>query len=352
MLNLARRQVRAAPRAVICAVLVHAAVLAAVLLAPLRRSPVGVGPQVFPPADEIAIATDLEPVGEAASAPVPRTTEPNAQREATSPTSPTSLLDRRTGSASANETAAAANESARVQPDLVAPSTGATPPPVNVFAPPTLGIALGAPNPFAARGALPDVASPPDGPSATNGAQPSAPTPAEAKSRVEASLRAAAREHDGPLGLGPEGPVLAALEQAAYASTAPVEGSAVFLARAALKGTKLRVASSGIGGLWKRIALTVQVTSMSKMPSGHDPGVTATVLGAPIRKGEGKRSTTVAILDPIPKCEVVEVDILPGLKARLPVTRWDALALEGDPVDIGAKPRRVVRTRLTKTTLL
>jgi hypothetical protein len=163
--------------------------------------------------------------------------------------------------------------------------------------------------------------------------------------------------------------VLAALGEAASASTAPIHGRAVFLAIAdgtgmvigidvlecdgarsawagaaalakdALKGKKLRMPSTA-----KRAEMRIEVTSDWKMPSGHDPGVDVSVLGLPLAKGEGKQSTMVEVLPLLPK--VTMVKLAPDVDIEIPVVSIDALAVHGDPADIGAKPRRVVHTRL------
>jgi hypothetical protein len=169
--------------------------------------------------------------------------------------------------------------------------------------------------------------------------------------------------------------VLAALGEATSASTAPVSGRAVFLAvadatgtivgidvvecdggragwaataelaRAALKGKKLRLPSTA-----RRAEMRIEITSASKMPSGHDPGADVTLFGLPVAKGEGKQSTKVSVLDPIPKIRMVE--LAPGLSVPIPQIEVNVLAVQGDPADIGAKARRVVHTRLIESKVL
>jgi hypothetical protein len=63
----------------------------------------------------------------------------------------------------------------------------------------------------------------------------------------------------------------------------------------------------------------------------------------PVAKGEGKQSTKVSELDPIPKLRVVELARGPNLP--IPQIELDELAVRGDPANIGAKPRRIVHTR-------
>jgi hypothetical protein len=226
-------------------------------------------------------------------------------------------------------------------------------------------IGLRGSNPFLARGALPDVPS-----DATPGREPTqAEQAAAAKKRVQASIRAAGQEHDRALGLGPEGPVLSALGSATSRSTAPVTGRAIFLAIANgagevvgisvlecdgahsdwagaaqialgdLKGKKLRMPSSA-----SRAEMKIEVTSAWKMPNGQDPGTEVSVLGAPVTKGEGKNSTKVTILDPIPKIHMTE--IVPGVVVPVPEVNITIFGTNGDPSNIGASPRRIVHTRL------
>ena len=177
-------------------------------------------------------------------------------------------------------------------------------------------------------------------------------------SRATALLRDPAGAGERSLGLGPEGPVLRALGDATTASFALMKGRAVFraiadrtgmiigievvdgdgdgdgggwanaaeLALDALRGKKLRMPSTA-----KRATMRIEIVSELKMPSGHDPGVDVSILGVPITKGDGRQATQVRILDPL---------------------SMNAFALGGDPVDIGAKARRVVRSRLLDSEIL
>jgi hypothetical protein len=239
--------------------------------------------------------------------------------------------------------------------------------------PGALGLELGAANRFVG----------PEGPVAridpgTDRTRPLEPrTTEESKVAVEASLRAQARNRERELGLGPEGPVLAALGEAASASTAPVHGKAVFvaiadgtgmivgidvvdcdgardgwaraaaMARTALKGKKLRLPSNAT-----RAEMRIEVTSEWKLPSGHDPGVDVSLFGLPVSKGEGKQSTKVTVLDPIPKLKSEVIEIAPGQKISIPSIEITVVAVHGDPVDIGARPRRIVHTRLIDSKVL
>jgi len=219
---------------------------------------------------------------------------------------------------------------------------------------PDLGLALGGQNTFVTSAARGEAANGPPAATSSPGAGP--PTAAESKRRADAVLRGTGQARDRELGLGPEGPVLHALGDATMASFAPVKGRAVFravtdgtgmivgievlscdggrdgwvnaaeLAREALKGKKLRLPSAAT-----HAEMRIEIVSEMKMPSGHDPGVDVSVLGLPITKGDGPQSTQVRILDPL---------------------SLSFLAGTADPSDIGAKPRRVVHTRILETKVL
>ncbi len=204
-------------------------------------------------------------------------------------------------------------------------------------------------------------------------------SPAEpsAKERVEASLRSDARAREAELGLGPDGPVRAALMDAMYASDAPVIARVVFsvradangkllsieavsadrglsafqgmarLAREKLARTTLRLPSSAKGA-----NLRVEVTSAWKLPSGHDPGLAVDLFGQSLTKGEGKTATKVTLL-PMPKVACISPDD-PKNDLKLPLCGIVAplFATDGDPADIGAKPRRIVSTKVVESTVL
>ena len=119
------------------------------------------------------------------------------------------------------------------------------------------------------------------------------------------------------------------------------------LARAALKGKKLRVPSTA-----KRAEMRIEITSAWKLPSGHDPGTDVTILGAPVAKGEGKQSTKVAILDPLPKLSKGALELAPGIVVPAVSVELNVLSVQADPVNIGAKPRRIVHTRLIDSKVL
>ncbi len=201
--------------------------------------------------------------------------------------------------------------------------------------------------------------------------------PPSAKARVEATLRADARAREAALGLGPDGPLRAALADAMYASDAPVTSRVVFAVRADARGNILsldavsgdqglsafrdmaRLARARLGRTTLRLPSTAQganlrieLTSAWKLPSGHDPGAQVELFGRALTKGEGKAATRVAIL-PLPKVTCVSPDD-PKNELKLPICGVTAplIATDADPADLGAKPRRIVSTRVLESTIL
>jgi len=210
--------------------------------------------------------------------------------------------------------------------------------PVMLFAPPptALGIAGSGPNPFAGSAGSTGPAGPAGSaerpvPGSFHSAAPDAPTAAEMKRAVEKSMKDAMRAQDVAAGLGPEGPVLKALQDATYGGLAPEHGSATFLAVVDASGSVIDlrlVASDGAEAGWsdtreramkalkgKKLSLRggggaelrIAVVSDVRLPSGNTPG-------APVR---------------------------PGLTSGM-----------FDVTDISAKPRRIVRARLVSISSL
>lgn len=353
-------------RSVASAVVLHAAIFGALLLLP--RQPLR---PLVPASQEVAAASESEIVIEAETADEEHHDDTVASRGAVT---------------SSHATNATEMPSAHVAPPSGEPSaTNGEPPPSQTApvaatfvsplpAPPAaIGVTLGGPNLFVTNAAreAPDLAPAPNGVPAPADRR----APHDLKRAVEAALREPARKRERELGLGPEGPVLAALGEATSASTAPVRGRAVFLAiadgagmivgidvvecdggrdgwanaaalaRAALQGKKLRMPTSA-----SRAEMRIEITSAWKLPSGHDPGTDVSLFGVPVANGEGKQSTKIAILDPIPKLRSVE--IAPDVKVAIPTISLDVIAIAGDPADIGAKPRRIVHTKLLDSKVL
>ncbi|MDF2691809.1 MAG: hypothetical protein K0S65_192 [Labilithrix sp.] len=182
---------------------------------------------------------------------------------------------------------------------------------------------------------------------------------------------------EAALGLGPEGPVLSALADGTSRSVAPVRGRAVFVATsnaagevvsieledaeggrpgwadaarialASLQGKKLQLAPGTT-----RAVMKIEVVSAWRLPSGQDPGSDVTLFHIPVAKGEGKDSAKVSILDPIPKLRVDYYEPSPGVKIPLLSIQLDIFSATTDPSNLGAKPRRVIHSRLLDSKLM
>ncbi len=179
---------------------------------------------------------------------------------------------------------------------------------------------------------------------------------ARVKRRLDRALAQGLMNGDVASGRGAGGPVVRSFEATVYASNAPLNGTASFVLVIDSEGTlvsSMLGSASGDRDAWVRVArqtaqalagrklqvpkgksvkLTVEVTSHLELPSGADPGVDVHVLGIPVKKGDGPRSTRIDILNPLK----------PG----------NILTLAGDPADIGARARRMVHARVVSEELL
>jgi hypothetical protein len=183
-------------------------------------------------------------------------------------------------------------------------------------------------------------------------------------------LRDALYERDKSLGLGADGPVIQALETSAQASTAPVNGRAVFdivvgsdgivtsltvseggiawsgVAKDALdavRGKKARIPASAKNG----VAMRIEVDSRVLLPSGHSPTTAIDIAGIPITKGDDK-STKVSILKP----QIFTAPLDPEGKIQIPMASFTIIGTNGDPADIGARPRRVIHSKVLEQHVL
>jgi hypothetical protein len=268
----------------------------------------------------------------------------------------------------ASRSASQETASAIVLPESSPQALPPTEPP-RAHAPLTLAqIGLEGPNPFVASAPMP----------------PPSPSPREAVDGVSRSIAESLLKHDRSVGLGPEGPAIAVIEETVLASTAAVNGRAVLGLMAdalgvvtgvacldgehaqwdaiaatignALRGKRLRTAPGGRG-----VQMRIEVTSREELPSGRDPGLEVRVLrnpfhrGIPLKRGRGPRSSSVDILDVSPR--VVIDDLNPdesdgpptAAAQRFPMAHIEVMkviAVDFDPVDIGAKARRVVHARV------
>ncbi len=208
------------------------------------------------------------------------------------------------------------------------------------------------------------------------------PTPEQMARSLEKKIAEDLMVHDRALGLGADGPVIAALEVATAAGTTPVNGRAVFRVIADSEGTVTELVAVDVSegrGAWeeaatralrdlkgkklrmpihgknaKGVSMHIEITSANKMPSGADPGTDVTVLHIPIKKGEGKKSARVDLLDPIPKVVTVDPPADSTSPVKLPhqEVQWTIINMQGDLSDIGARPRRVIHGRVLDQHLL
>jgi hypothetical protein len=176
------------------------------------------------------------------------------------------------------------------------------------------------------------------------------------KKRLDRALSQGLQDQKTALGLGAGSPVMRTLQSTIYGSTAPLNGSAMFTFIIDSEG---KLVSSSLGEVssdrdkWERVArqaaqalaqrklpvpkgrsvkLTVAVTSHLELPSGADPGLEIKALGIPLKKGEGDRSTSISILNPLNPAEI--------------------LSIMGDPADLSGKARRMVRSHVVSEELL
>jgi len=190
--------------------------------------------------------------------------------------------------------------------------------------------------------------------------------------RLDHVLRSALAEHDRELGLGPEGPVVAAVTDLVMQSTTAPNSDALLVLRTddtgetvhvelaeasgdsdawnavarsllqALHGKKLRV-PSGSGG----VTMQLRVVSREQLPSGRDPGLAVDLFGQEVKAGAGDKSTRLQILTPKIVLEQYHVSSTdPHVTIPVVGFSFTILALQGDLADIAAVARRVVHAHL------
>jgi hypothetical protein len=110
-----------------------------------------------------------------------------------------------------------------------------------------------------------------------------------------------------------------------------------------LRGRKLTIAKNTKG-----VDFRLRLVARSQMPSGADPGLEVNVLGVPVKKGQGKRSSKIQILDPTPVMAELEIPGEANEKIKVPVPQivFNLLRVAGDPSDIGAPSRQVIRVEV------
>jgi hypothetical protein len=189
-----------------------------------------------------------------------------------------------------------------------------------------------------------------------------------AEARVTHAMLQPLAERDGALGLGPEGPFLAAMQSSVYGSHLPLRGQATidleFESGGGLRTATL-VSSDAAADDWAEVLaqaraqtarregsrgrgqrVRIAVSTDKLIPSGRHPGVAVDVLGVPLKQGEGPKSTKVSVLGP-PKVVMVDAG-----GVALPMLVVPLAELDADPADLGAAPRRVVHTRVISRQVL
>jgi len=220
----------------------------------------------------------------------------------------------------------------------------------------------------------------PAGRAATGLHRPGAAVRPSAAARLARSLAQPTAEHDLELGLGPHGPVLTALEQAAREVPTPVNATALFLARVDREGQVVnlellettqdyaawaRVADRARGALAGRrltlsdgangLSLRIRLEAREQLPSGADPGLAVSAVGIPLKRGKGERSARIDLLKPVLELEMTELpNSSGGEPVRLPTLRAgvNLLELGVDPADLGAPAQRIVRAHVECVELL
>lgn len=78
------------------------------------------------------------------------------------------------------------------------------------------------------------------------------------------------------------------------------------------------------------------------------------MFGVPLKKGQGKRSAKISILEPKAEVKMVDVPQPGGGTVRMPVPEIGVgvLGVAGDASDIGAKARRIVHAKVESQKLL
>ena len=178
-----------------------------------------------------------------------------------------------------------------------------------------------------------------------------APQPgAESVDRLRRSMQQALANNDREVGIHVPAQLMLALESAARDVAIPTNSVATFVANfdgsgsllslefagsnhaspqwtnlsrrveQALRGRKLEIAKNTKG-----VDIKLRLESRAQLPSGHDPGLGVDVLGIPVKKGQSKRSTKITLLDPL---------------------QLTLLGINGDPADIGAPTRQIIRVQV------
>ena len=198
---------------------------------------------------------------------------------------------------------------------------------------------------------------------------------AVAADRLRQSMQQDHADRDRELGLNVPAPLIMALETAARDVAIPTNATALFTANIdgsghllglefagsnqaspqwnklserveqALRGRKLLISKNTKGG-----DLKLRLVARSQLPSGRDPGTAVNLLGVPVKKGQGKHSSKISILDPTP--ELLELEIAHDeqgratVKVPVPGLVFSLVKVVADPSDIGAPARQMIRVQV------
>jgi hypothetical protein len=192
------------------------------------------------------------------------------------------------------------------------------------------------------------------------------------------SMQQLAQDRDRKVGLGAGGTVASALESVIYQSSAAPEGQAVFevvIIDNVVSGISLLTVQGGDPNDWTLVAkdaiarlasrrmrvspgrrgvvLQIQVNSRIALPSGHDPGVEVTVGPFLVQRGQGPRSARLEFLVPAPRAPEETMETR-GRSGGLPSPGGglNLVSTDIDPVDLGAKGRRVVHAHTVEEKVL
>lgn len=229
-----------------------------------------------------------------------------------------------------------------------APVAPASSGPLVLFAPPAVDVLGRERNPFLPRSAGEA------GPASTTfrSAAPEGRSAADAKRAVEGMMKAELREHDRGIGLTPEGPILAALRDATYASSSPERGRATFVAVVDAAGivVDLRIAGANESAATKGWEDTLARAKRA-------------LVGAKLAmRGAGLTELRIAVVSEVLLPSGSEAPVAPALSAsRVAITGAapDQGVTSGVPKtvtvgtfdlsDVGARPRRVVHVRVVSS---
>jgi hypothetical protein len=196
----------------------------------------------------------------------------------------------------------------------------------------------------------------------------------QAADNLRRSMQQEQADHERKLGLNVPAPLILAIEGAAREVAIPTNSVAVFTANIDGSGQLLGLEYTGSnhaspqwGKLTRRVEqmlrgrklpiarnvkgvdLKLRLVARAQLPSGSDPGLGVDLMGIPVKKGQGKRSPKITILDPKPV--MLELDI-PGtngeekVKVPIPAVVVSVLSVAADPADIGAPVRHMIRVEV------